>query len=209
MKKPLAYLVVLGFVSNFPAYGEDAAFTKTIEKMKQSIVPIVCFVNQKETNRPYLISVEGTGFFVAGDPRVITAGHVAKGLTQTGRIPQCPSPAIYLPFDGWNSSNTKIEYVPIANCATGDSLDIAACALLQDPQTMDVITVKPKGSALDDTIYPDGTPVAFMGFPLSFVKPITSQGIVGAYKDPSPHFWPDRSCYRQERLARSKRQSGV
>jgi S1-C subfamily serine protease len=191
MKKPLAYLVASCFVFNLSAYSQEAApFTKTIEKMKQSVVPIVCFVNQKETSQPHLISVEGTGFFVSGDPRVITAGHVAKGLTSAGRIPACPTPAIYLPFDGWNSSSTKIEYVPITSCATGDSLDIGACDLLQDPQTINLITVKPKGSALDDSIYSDGTPVAFMGFPLSFVKPITSQGIVGAYKDPSPIFGP-------------------
>ncbi len=172
--------------------GEAGTFTTAIEQAKRLVVPIVCFGKDPDTKSPYLISVEGTGFFVAGDPRVITAGHVGKGINQKSRIPACPIAAIYLPEDGWNSSNldVKIRYIPIAECLLGDNLDIAICKLVGDPITDAEIRVKPTSSELDSTIYPDGTPIAFIGFPLSFVQPITSQGIIGTYRNPIKDFGP-------------------
>jgi S1-C subfamily serine protease len=166
--------------------GEENGFSAAMGKMKQAVVPVVCFVTQAKTNDSYLISIEGTGFFITGDSRVITAGHVAQSMTSKSRIPACPTPAIYLPVDGWNTSSTRIEYIPITQCAYGNSLDIAACDLLEDPMKVSEITIKPVPAALDHTVYPDGTPVAFTGFPLNFIKPITSQGIVGTYRGDNP-----------------------
>lgn len=182
-------LVIFGFSANVPfGAGESDHFTDAIEKIKQAVVPVVCFGENPDTKAPYLISVEGTGFFVIGDRRVITAGHVAKGILAKERIPACPIPAIYIPTDGWN--NSSIRYVPIKSCTTGDALDIGACELGEDPLTDDAIKVKPQPVALDETVYPDGTPIAFTGFPLSFVEPITSQGIIGTYRGLTANLGP-------------------
>jgi hypothetical protein len=187
------YILSFCFLANVSVCAGDAgAFTKAIEQIKQIVVPIVCFGENPETKAAYLISVEGTGFFVSGDSRVITAGPVGRGIFQKERIPSCAFPAIYLPTEGWNTSsvNVPIKYVPISNCFNGDSLDIAACELSEDLAKDEAIKVQPKSADIDGSIYPDGTPVAFTGFPLSFVQPITSQGIIGTYRGPNATLGP-------------------
>ena len=186
---------VLGFcsLSVVPAWGgESSGFIKAIESAKQFVVPIVCFGKNPDTKEPFLISVEGTGFFVTGDRRVITAGHAARSISAQQRIPSCAIPAIYLPTEGWDSSkpSVAIRYIPIGPCIAGDTLDIGACDLSEDLATDSSLKVRPKASELDGTIYPDGTPVAFTGFPLSFVQPITSQGIIGTYRGPNVTLGP-------------------
>lgn len=195
MKRVISVVVILIFfgASAPPScIGKDRTFTKAIQEAKRFAVPIVCFGKDPDTKAPYLISVEGTGFFVSGDPRVLTAGHVGRGIINKGRIPACPIAAIYLPIDGWDNSNlnVKIRYLPIQDCFVGASLDIAVCSLAQDPANDIEVRVKPKAGELDGKIYPDGTPVAFVGFPLSFIQPIASQGIIGTYRNPVLNFGP-------------------
>jgi hypothetical protein len=187
------YVFSVCFFASVSVRGENAGmFTKAIEQAKQFVIPVVCFGENPDTKVAYLISVEGTGFFVSGDPRVITAGHVAKAFNMKDRIPHCAFPAIYVPIDGWDSSSSKVQirYVLITVCDIGESLDIAACYLAEDVTNSAAIKAKPKAADLDGSIYPDGTPVAFTGFPLSFVQPITSQGIIGTYRGPNPTLGP-------------------
>jgi S1-C subfamily serine protease len=196
VKKNLAVaLCVLSFCSlidDFVFAGDIPTFTKAIETAKQFVVPIVCFGLNPDNKVPYLISVEGSGFFVSGDPRVLTAAHVGRAIEEKQRIPSCAFPGIYVPTKGWSNTNldVKIKYVPISQCLVGQNLDIAACNLLEDLTKDKEIEVQPTSAVLDSTIYPDGTPVAFTGFPLSFVQPITSQGIIGTYRGPNALLGP-------------------
>jgi hypothetical protein len=179
------YVVSFCFLANLSVRAGDAGtFTKAIEQAKQFVVPVVCYGFNRDTQIPYLISVEGTGFFVSGDSRVITAGHVGAAILKRNRIPTCAIAGIYVPIEGWDSSSAevRIRYVPITDCLVGNSLDIAVCYLAENLAEDTSIKKQPTAADLDSSIFPDGTPMAFTGFPLSFVQPITSQGIIGAYR---------------------------
>src|SRR5579859_5205567 len=85
-----------------PQVPTSPSFVDVIPKMKRSIVPIVCFRIVKE--RAELVSVEGSGFFVAQDGTFITANHVIAGIVDQQRLTPCPSSGIYLPESGnWNT----------------------------------------------------------------------------------------------------------
>lgn len=161
---------------NFPS--------STIERMKQAVVPIVCVGYRVADKSVYLISVEGSGFFVREDGDIVTAGHVAKQIFAHARIPVCDVQAIYAPINGWNASNADLplRVIQITKCWWSDEFDIATCALEENPFTSAAIKTKPLTADFANDVQKDGTPVAFTGFPLSTLQPITSQGTVAAYR---------------------------
>jgi S1-C subfamily serine protease len=181
MRLLYATLLFCSFALASDSIAQD--FVSTASRLKGSVVPVIC-VGQNLDGSAFLISVEGTGFFLSDDGDFITAGHVAQGLFAVGRIPSCPIPAIYVPISGWNeaSSNLALRIPFINRCWWDSSDDVAICNLKENPFTMAAVTQKPAVAVLDATIKDNATPVAFTGFPLTFLQPITSEGIVGAYQ---------------------------
>lgn len=170
----------------------DQGFVGAIQQAKRYVVPIACFGQNPDTKEPYLISIEGTGFFVSADGDVVTAGHVGRNLFSTPRIPSCPFPGIYVPVKGWDiwTASVDIRIIPIAKCFQSGDADVAICKTAANPFTLDSIKTKPRTAELETVIPEDGTPIAFTGFPLNFVQPITSQGIVGTYRSANEKVGP-------------------
>lgn len=158
--------------------GAQDVGSSTIERLKRTVLPVVC-VGQESNGRIYLISVEGTGVFVAEDGTFVTAGHVAKGMTGS-RIPVCAIQAIYIPTQGWNSgvADFPLQVISIKECWWDDSIDVGVCTVKDNPFTL-TANPKPLVAEFSGEIPTDGTPVAFTGFPLQFLQPITSQGTIG------------------------------
>ena len=155
-------------------------FVGTIERMKRSIAPVVC-VQPRADAEWQLLSVEGTAVFVAKDGSFITPRHVLNGITGSRQQP-CPVSAIYVPEDGiWHVDTTsfRIHISPfIPNlCKTDTYLDLAYCSPL--PGTLNAAGISPV--IFEKTVPPDGTPVAFTGFPLSKQVPFTTLGAVASY----------------------------
>ncbi|MBI1995877.1 MAG: trypsin-like peptidase domain-containing protein [Deltaproteobacteria bacterium] len=176
-------IAILLFTYN--VYGQNVDFLKTIEHAKRSVLAVVCMGQNPDTKSLYLISVDGSGFFASDDGSFVTAGHVAKGLFALGRIPTCPVKAVYVPLNNWDTSKSDVDLriIPIKRCWWNDNVDVGVCTLAVNPFLDDAIKLKPVVADFDTSVQPDGTPVAFTGFPLSFIQPITSQGIVGTYRN--------------------------
>lgn len=156
------------------------SFTGAIQGMKRSVIPIACIsVNGTVAET---LSVEGTGFFVAADGTFITANHVIEGMVSPTRKAPCPHTAFYLPqTGGWSvgEATFRSDYYVFhaSDCQRDADIDVARCR-----------SVRPVGSAhkivpviFEAELQPDGTPVAFTGFPLQFQIPLSSVGNVSGY----------------------------
>src|SRR5205807_1529482 len=88
------------------------------------------------------------------------------------------------PVNGWDSTATNMNLrIPYINrCWWDSNVDVGVCNLKENPFTSTAIAKKPIATALDTAVQKDGTPVAFTGFPLTFLQPITSQGVIGGYQ---------------------------
>src|ERR1035441_2818160 len=152
----------------------------TIEGIKHSIVPIVC--GYLDVHEKFQIAfVAGTGFFIDTDGRFITDAHVVDKDKWDARIKETHAciPAIYIPNNGWGKFQYDIafQYYWFPNCDRDATVDLAVCKPIENPFASTRI---PKGTiravSFDADEYPDGTPIAFTGFPLEIKSPITSIG---------------------------------
>ncbi len=156
------------------------SFTGAIQAMKRSVIPIACIsVNGSVAET---LSVEGTGFFVATDGTFITANHVIEGMASAARKAPCPHTAYYLPqTGGWSAEEATFRsdyYVFHASeCQRDADIDVARCRSVRPVESVhNIIPV-----TFETTLQPDGTPVAFTGFPLQFQIPLSSVGNVSGY----------------------------
>ncbi len=166
---------------------ENDVPSKTIDVLKQAVVPIVCratsdghtaLVNKPDTNAPLVF---GTGFFVRSQGDFITAGHVISDARAFASLNHC-EPAMYLPVDEWpNREYFGGQSFGIARCDQDPQLDVALCSLSEDPFT-DRSIARPRIAELELSQQPDGTAIAFSGFPLGNMIPITSKGFVATYR---------------------------
>jgi V8-like Glu-specific endopeptidase len=162
-------------------------FIKTIETMKHSVVSLDCLaVNGAETK--ILERVGGAFLISAGD--FLTAAHVVKAMQKSER--PCPTAAITLPVGGWRpeASTEGMRWFPfkISDCRIDSTLDIAMCPVSPD------LLARKRELHLEVTPVdfdwnnpPDGTQVAFTGFPLRARDPMTFRAHVAAFRTP----WPD------------------
>ena len=167
---------------------ENDVPSKTIEALKQSVVPIVCraadasgktiIADKPDTTTPLVF---GTGFFVNDRGDFMTAQHVIDDAHEFSLVHQC-EPAMYLPVDDWpNREFFGGQTFGIARCAQNEQFDVAVCSLVDNPFN-DASVAKPKVAQLEFSQQPDGTAVAFSGFPLGNMIPITSKGFVATYR---------------------------
>ena len=157
---------------------QEFSLVDVIRSMKRSIAPVVCATSG--TPDWTLNSVEGTAFFVSTDGIFVTPNHVIDGIVSAQRQTPCPVAAIFIPANGWstNAPTLRVNFYGFktGSCNINRELDVAVCKPLKP-----VTDITP--AVLETTPPPDGTPVAFTGFPLSNVMPITSTGTVAGYKD--------------------------
>ncbi len=160
-------------------------FLKTIASMKRAVAPIACVETvEGGARRPGRIA--GTAFFLTPDGEFLTAAHVVSDVIReslTAGPLGCASPVVYLPATEWPMGSgdfTARWYGFDGNkCFLDTTLDLALCATRSSPsadlgRTIDTVT-------FDATVYPDGTAVAFTGFPLNAIQPMTARGHVAMY----------------------------
>ncbi len=158
-------------------------FTTTIQMMKRSVIPLAC-ISASGTVAETL-SVQGTGFFVAADGTFVTANHVLEGMLREAQASRCPYSAFYLPQSGgWSSEQAtfRSDYYlfHINECKRDPDIDVAQCKSVRNLEpTHKIVPV-----TFDTAMQPDGTTVAFTGFPLQFQVPLSSIGNVSGYVKP-------------------------
>jgi len=153
-------------------------FIHSIDRIKKSVIPVLCgaFTIQGQF---YSQLTDGTGFFVDDSGHFVTAAHVIADLKQiTLQRPIPCTMAIYIPNDGWerNATALNVKWLVFTDCDIDDSLDLAVC------KPRDKIPNKIYPVTFDTFQPPDGSPVAFTGFPLGVVEPLTSRGNIAAYR---------------------------
>jgi hypothetical protein len=156
-------------------------FIEIVETMKHSVAPLACVaVNGAESK---LLARRGTAFFVSTAGAFMTAAHVLLEMQKND--PPCPMTAVILPRERWRPGALEEPVVwfsfKISSCVIEQELDVAKCPLTDDAQKGDldfkIVPVK-----FDWNIPPDGTQVAFTGFPMNVRDPMTFRANVAAYR---------------------------
>jgi S1-C subfamily serine protease len=174
--------VVLGAPVSLRAEEPDA-FIATIERIKQSIGAITC-AHAGGERRIELGPVHGTAFFIDTHGVFLTAGHVIKGFIEAGQNKSCEVPAVLVPVNKWTVEKLNLfglRFVP-SDCKVDDGADLARCKTVEDPTAIDKIASKPAALVVETAIQPDGTPVAFSGFPVNALTPYTARANIAGYQ---------------------------
>jgi S1-C subfamily serine protease len=162
-----------------PAISQEIS-TKTIADVKPAVFPVVCG-DVNKANEFRVVQMVGTGFLINPAGGFLTAGHVAEELSKFASTNHCFG-AIFIAF-GSDASQDLVttRWFRIVSCESDQQLDLAACAVTQNP--FDDASLRNRIALLkfDDLFqYADGTPVAFTGFPLQMGRPLTSKGFIAA-----------------------------
>lgn len=170
---------------------QTTMFNSSITNIKRSVFPIVCVQPPAQLPGEDIVrSIEGTAFFVRQDGTFATAGHVIRDLTAPNRAVPCEQPAFYLPVQDWNRAATfratTFRFAQEA-CRVNEQLDVAICRW-NGPQVgpgsmNDRMGRSPNVVTLETVLQDDGVAIAFTGFPLQAVAPLTSVGVVAAYRN--------------------------
>jgi hypothetical protein len=134
-------------------------------------------------NETKLVKRMGSAFLVSQEADFLTAAHVVTAM-QKGDDP-CPTPAITLAVGDWRPEvrSEAMLWFPfrIADCKVASTVDVAECRPSGDlpARIRKLHTAVPV--QLDWSIQPDGTELAFTGFPLEARDPMTFRAHMAAY----------------------------
>jgi hypothetical protein len=153
----------------------------TIANVQRSVFAVVCFTRADSK----IASVVGTGFFLSRSGQFVTAAHVLADLRVVAQRIGCVG-GVMLPTGGaWSDLHGVIaaEWFALGNCADDASpaVDLATCDLVTNPFTHAATRGYVTPVLLEISRQPDGTGIAFSGFPLQNLHPITSKGYVAGY----------------------------
>ncbi len=163
-------------------------FIAAIETAKRSVASLDC-LSVKSSESKVLERV-GSAFLLSGAGDFLTAAHVITGMQNPEG--SCPTPALTLPSGDWHpeARTEDMRWFPFqpSLCRTDPSLDVALCSLSEDLSARKrELHLKATPVLLEWDIPPDGTQVAFTGFPLRARDPMTFRAHVAAFRTP----WPD------------------
>jgi V8-like Glu-specific endopeptidase len=162
------------------AASADDPFISIIQNAKKSIAPVVC-LNEKPAGVVNVSKIDGSAFFIDEKGTFLTASHVIKDFLPGSPGSECEAAAIYLPLDKWGTGNIRwFKFFP-ENCIFDGSSDVSACRTVNNIADEKDLSVKPSHFEISDDVKPDGTNVAFTGFPLNAIIPYTSRADVLAY----------------------------
>jgi len=170
-----------------PTAGVDP-FITAIETARRSVGSLDCMaVDGAEAK---ILERIGSAFLISATGDFLTAAHVVKDMQKGDR--HCPTPAITLPAGDWRpeARTEAMLWFPfkILACKMDSTLDIAICPLSGDlAARRSELRLKAAPVQFEWSIPPDGTQVAFTGFPLRARDPMTFRANVAAYRIP----WPD------------------
>lgn len=154
---------------------------KTVKRIKSTTVPVVCgSVTAHGTFK--VTKIIGSAFFINDEGYFLTAGHVFRNWEKIDKSGGECFPAIYMIMGGWQADTTGVRWFRFATCRASKVADIAVCKprvnpfLTEDIKKQIGFVTFAKSQSLED-----GTPVAFTGFPLNFLRPITAKGNIASY----------------------------
>ena len=176
---------------------DKSVSVETIERIKYAIVPIVCGALTKEAEFKVAKTV-GSAFFINEDGNFLTAGHVFDEWNKIDRSQGDCFPAIYMAIGGWRTDKTapQIRIFRFQSCIRNQEADVAVCKPVENPFLDDV--VKKQVNFLTFGTFlgrKDGTPVAFTGFPLDFLRPVTSKGNIASLIEADQRIVIDKAAW--------------
>ena len=159
---------------------------KTIATVQQSVIPVVCLV--EDSKAPGGVRIQqrrGTGFFVDKQGHFVTASHVVFDfqIIRSNKNNPCYL-AIYVPTVAWHEqpATNSVRWFRFEDCVHNRDADIVVCKTGLNPFSNPSVSKNIRPLTLSSIRrLADGSPVAFTGFPLDFTVPITSQGHIAAY----------------------------
>ena len=162
------------------AAGDDP-FIVAIETAKRSVAPLDCL----DENGTKILRRLGTASFVSNKGDFVTAAHVLQDMKKGE--PSCPIAAIILPVGSWRPETREESQVwfafQSANCVMDHDLDVARCRPDDDLSVpKNGVRFKITPVEFEWTIPPDGTQIAFTGFPLQLRDPLTVRASVASYQ---------------------------
>jgi hypothetical protein len=174
----------------FPTSGWTAAdpFLGAIEKVKHSVGAIGCYYVAAQ---PRFI---GTGFFVSQDGQFVTPDHVLVDLRKLAADPKCLVSLMVLQRTGGLTLTYGINKFDPDMCVSDPRTDVGLCSVLYDRNETHrtFAALRIVGSP-----YPDGTAIAFTGFPGFGKYPLTARanlaGYVGDHAVLDKGAWPGSS----------------
>jgi Trypsin-like peptidase domain len=161
---------------------ESDMFIKAIETIKQAIAPVTC-THPTSQRTAEVGATNGTAFFIDTHGVFLTASHVISGFLQGGKYDDCV-PSVYVPIDGWSVKELKLQalrFVP-SDCRLDETTDLAQCRTVDDPTGIGNIVSKPTALTIENDVQPDGTQVAFSGFPVNALIPYTARTNIAGYQ---------------------------
>jgi S1-C subfamily serine protease len=154
----------------------------TVEYIQRGVVPVIC-AQAGNSNNIASAQIVGSGFFINRSGYFVTASHVLLELDTAIKQTHCIG-AIYVPKTSWKerTANAQLKFFTFTDCRYKADVDVGACVPSTNPfadaEVKDRIQTLALGSLAD---HPDGSPVAFTGFPLGIVFPVTSKGEIAAF----------------------------
>lgn len=159
MKKSLVFILALIILISFTA---KANLVETITKIKPSVVGVGVY---NPLNSPRA-SLQGTGFVIMQGQHVATNYHVVSNSLDE------------------NANEKRVIFAGIGNKPEIYFVDIVSSDPVHDIAILKIISGKLPAVKLSNTEFkPDGTQVAFTGFPIGAVLglyPVTHRGIISA-----------------------------
>jgi len=178
------------------AFGQDKPVSvETIERIKSAAVPVVCGALAKEDTF-HVSRILGSAFFINEEGYFLTAAHVVSALEKrdTSQV-QC-FPAIYMPVGGWQTISKGVHWFLFDECIKDETADIAVCKPKDNPFTAENVKRQlafvTLGTALN---LKDGTAIAFTGFPLQLLRPVTSKGNLATYIETDKKIVIDKTAW--------------
>jgi len=174
--------ITLGFlIFSAAASATEDPFLAAIESLRHSVAPIVCMESIGQRTR--VLTVKGTAFFISQAGEFLTAAHVVGPMGREEQI--CPITALLLPSELWRPESPAevLLWFPFktSDCEINGETDVAKCKPTEDlaalPSRIRIRPVK-----IEYSSQPDGTLVAFTGFPLNARDPLTSRTGIAGYK---------------------------
>ena len=155
-------------------------FITTIEKIKTGIAPVACARAAAPIN--FDVGIHGTAFFIDPHGAFLTAAHVIKGIVENKD--KCEMPAVLIRLDGSSFEILNLYGLKFvaSDCRIDGTADIARCKTIEDPSKAGKIVIKPTALEIASDVRPDGTAVAFSGFPVNGLIPYTARANIAGYQ---------------------------
>lgn len=165
-----------------PPLGDDPLI-HAIERMKHTIASMDCLVVKGAQSK--VVERVGSAILISEAGDFLTAAHVIQEMQKDDH--PCPTLAIDFPVGGYRpeAPNEQVRWFPFktSKCRVDSALDIAVCPLSEDVTArLRELHVLVEPAQFEWNIPPDGSPVAFTGFPLEVRDPMTFRANVAAYR---------------------------